>query len=196
MLLLDITVVNVALPDIQRSLHSSFSDLQWVVNVTSDTKTALAAGAPGRAVLGATHQHLSGAARGSRELSAAAAHAASTGARRLCTCPPAPAPARAAAGSGLQALGVGDQALLGLIPAAAQHRQARVARVGWVVARTGAQRKGRAARVAHFALVSAVIAEARRGSGRTRLARRAGHGRSLVSPRRDRPMPLSLTMQL
>ena len=31
MLLLDITVVNVALPDIQRSLHSSFSDLQWVV---------------------------------------------------------------------------------------------------------------------------------------------------------------------
>src|SRR5258708_7670931 len=32
MLLLDITVVNVALPDIQRSLGSSFSDLQWVVN--------------------------------------------------------------------------------------------------------------------------------------------------------------------
>jgi predicted MFS family arabinose efflux permease len=29
--------------------------------VTSDTRTALAAGAPGRAVLGATHQHLSGA---------------------------------------------------------------------------------------------------------------------------------------
>src|ERR1700683_2361388 len=32
MLLLDITVVNVALPDIQRSLHSSFADLQWVVD--------------------------------------------------------------------------------------------------------------------------------------------------------------------
>ena len=32
MLLLDITVVNVALPDIQRSLRSSFGDLQWVVN--------------------------------------------------------------------------------------------------------------------------------------------------------------------
>src|SRR5256714_13064512 len=32
MLLLDITVVNVALPDIQRSLHASFRDLQWVVN--------------------------------------------------------------------------------------------------------------------------------------------------------------------
>ncbi len=35
MLLLDITVVNVALPDIQRSLHSSFSDLQWVVDAYS-----------------------------------------------------------------------------------------------------------------------------------------------------------------
>jgi EmrB/QacA subfamily drug resistance transporter len=32
MLLLDITVVNVALPSIQRSLHASFQDLQWVVN--------------------------------------------------------------------------------------------------------------------------------------------------------------------
>jgi EmrB/QacA subfamily drug resistance transporter len=32
MLLLDITVVNVALPSIQRSLNSSFQDLQWVVN--------------------------------------------------------------------------------------------------------------------------------------------------------------------
>ncbi|MGN6782812.1 MAG: MFS transporter [Marmoricola sp.] len=32
MLLLDITIVNVALPDIQRSLGSSFSDLQWVVD--------------------------------------------------------------------------------------------------------------------------------------------------------------------
>ena len=30
MLLLDITVVNVALPDIQQSLHASFADLQWV----------------------------------------------------------------------------------------------------------------------------------------------------------------------
>ncbi|GAC1434446.1 MAG: MFS transporter [Solirubrobacteraceae bacterium] len=41
MLLLDITVVNVALPDIQRSLHSSFSDLQWVVNAYSLTLAAL-----------------------------------------------------------------------------------------------------------------------------------------------------------
>jgi EmrB/QacA subfamily drug resistance transporter len=47
MLLLDITVVNVALPDIQRSLHSSFSDLQWVINAYSLTLAAflLTAGA-------------------------------------------------------------------------------------------------------------------------------------------------------
>ena len=32
MLLLDITVVNVALPDIRRELGASFSDLQWVVD--------------------------------------------------------------------------------------------------------------------------------------------------------------------
>jgi EmrB/QacA subfamily drug resistance transporter len=41
MLLLDITVVNVALPDIQRSLHSSFPDLQWVVNAYALTLAAL-----------------------------------------------------------------------------------------------------------------------------------------------------------
>src|SRR3984957_1325610 len=40
MLLLDITVVNVALPDIQRALHSSFSDLQWVVDAYSLTLAA------------------------------------------------------------------------------------------------------------------------------------------------------------
>jgi EmrB/QacA subfamily drug resistance transporter len=40
MLLLDITVVNVALPDIQRELHSSFSDLQWVVDAYSLTLAA------------------------------------------------------------------------------------------------------------------------------------------------------------
>src|SRR5665213_3397690 len=47
MLLLDITVVNVALPDIQRSLHSTFSDLQWVVDAYSLTLAAflLTAGA-------------------------------------------------------------------------------------------------------------------------------------------------------
>src|ERR671933_1078478 len=41
MLLLDITVVNVALPDIQRSLSSSFTDLQWVVDAYALTLAAL-----------------------------------------------------------------------------------------------------------------------------------------------------------
>jgi EmrB/QacA subfamily drug resistance transporter len=47
MLLLDITVVNVALPSIQRDLHSSFADLQWVVNAYALTLAAflLTAGA-------------------------------------------------------------------------------------------------------------------------------------------------------
>jgi EmrB/QacA subfamily drug resistance transporter len=40
MLLLDITVVNVALPDIQRSLHATFSDLQWVVDAYALTLAA------------------------------------------------------------------------------------------------------------------------------------------------------------
>src|SRR6201987_498968 len=35
MLLLDITVVNVALPDIQKDLHASFTDLEWVVDAYS-----------------------------------------------------------------------------------------------------------------------------------------------------------------
>ncbi len=41
MLLLDITIVNVALPDIQKSLHSSFSDLQWVVDAYALTLASL-----------------------------------------------------------------------------------------------------------------------------------------------------------
>ncbi len=40
MLLLDITVVNVALPSIQRALHSSFADLQWVVDAYALTLAA------------------------------------------------------------------------------------------------------------------------------------------------------------
>jgi len=40
MLLLDITIVNVALPDIQQALHSSFSDLQWVVDAYALTLAA------------------------------------------------------------------------------------------------------------------------------------------------------------
>src|ERR1700736_4991166 len=40
MLLLDITIVNVALPDIQRALHSSFADLQRVVDAYALTLAA------------------------------------------------------------------------------------------------------------------------------------------------------------
>ncbi len=40
MLLLDITIVNVALPDIQKALTSSFSDLQWVVDAYALTLAA------------------------------------------------------------------------------------------------------------------------------------------------------------
>jgi EmrB/QacA subfamily drug resistance transporter len=41
MLLLDITIVNVALPKIQDDLHSSFADLQWVVDAYALTLAAL-----------------------------------------------------------------------------------------------------------------------------------------------------------
>ena len=41
MLLLDITIVNVALPRIQLGLHSSFTDLQWVVDAYALTLAAL-----------------------------------------------------------------------------------------------------------------------------------------------------------
>ncbi|WCB96795.1 Multidrug resistance protein Stp [Baekduia alba] len=40
MLLLDVTIVNVALPDIQRDLDSSFQDLQWVVDAYALTLAA------------------------------------------------------------------------------------------------------------------------------------------------------------
>jgi MFS family permease len=40
MLLLDITIVTVALPDIQRGLGSSVSDLQWVVDAYALTLAA------------------------------------------------------------------------------------------------------------------------------------------------------------
>ncbi len=40
MLLLDITIVNVALPDIQVALHSSFSDLQWIIDAYALTLAA------------------------------------------------------------------------------------------------------------------------------------------------------------
>jgi EmrB/QacA subfamily drug resistance transporter len=41
MYLLDITIVNVALPKIAQGLHGSFSDLQWVVNAYALTLAAL-----------------------------------------------------------------------------------------------------------------------------------------------------------
>jgi EmrB/QacA subfamily drug resistance transporter len=41
MLLLDITIVNVALPDIQSSLKASFSDVQWVIDAYALTLAAL-----------------------------------------------------------------------------------------------------------------------------------------------------------
>jgi EmrB/QacA subfamily drug resistance transporter len=40
MLLLDVTVINVALPDIQRSLHSTFFDLEWVIDAYALTLAA------------------------------------------------------------------------------------------------------------------------------------------------------------
>ena len=41
MLLLDITIVNVALPDIQRALGASFDDLQWVIDAYALALAAL-----------------------------------------------------------------------------------------------------------------------------------------------------------
>ena len=40
MLLLDITIVNVALPDIERGFHASLSDLQWVIDAYALTLAA------------------------------------------------------------------------------------------------------------------------------------------------------------
>ena len=41
MLLLDVTIVNVALPDIQSDLDSSFSELQWVIDAYALSLAAL-----------------------------------------------------------------------------------------------------------------------------------------------------------
>ena len=41
MLLLDVTVVNVALPDIQKDLDASFSQLQWVIDAYALSLAAL-----------------------------------------------------------------------------------------------------------------------------------------------------------
>jgi EmrB/QacA subfamily drug resistance transporter len=63
MLLLDITVVNVALPDIQKELHASFTDLQWVVDAYALTlaSVVLVAGTLGD-MLGRKRVFLSGVA--------------------------------------------------------------------------------------------------------------------------------------
>src|ERR1700759_1043074 len=41
MLLLDITIVNVALPDIQSQLNATLSDLQWVIDAYALSRAAL-----------------------------------------------------------------------------------------------------------------------------------------------------------
>jgi EmrB/QacA subfamily drug resistance transporter len=41
MLLLDVTIVNVALPSIERALHANFSDLQWVIDAYALTLAGL-----------------------------------------------------------------------------------------------------------------------------------------------------------
>src|SRR3954471_4581461 len=45
MLLIDVTIVNVALPDIARDLGTSFAQLQWVVDVYALALAALVLGA-------------------------------------------------------------------------------------------------------------------------------------------------------
>ncbi len=81
MLLLDITVVNVALPDIQKELHTSFTELQWVVDAYALTLavTILNAGSLGDLLgrkrvflvsIGAVHRRLGAcAARRTRRCS-------------------------------------------------------------------------------------------------------------------------------
>ena len=41
MLLLDVTIVNVALPDIQSRFHASLADLQWVIDAYALTLAAV-----------------------------------------------------------------------------------------------------------------------------------------------------------
>ncbi len=48
MLLLDITIVNVALPAIQKSLKTSFSDLQWVIDAYAPDRSRPASSPPAR----------------------------------------------------------------------------------------------------------------------------------------------------
>ncbi|MBV9006393.1 MAG: MFS transporter [Solirubrobacterales bacterium] len=49
MLLLDVSIVNIALPSIQRGLGASFSDLQWVIDAYALTLAGLLLAAGSRA---------------------------------------------------------------------------------------------------------------------------------------------------
>jgi EmrB/QacA subfamily drug resistance transporter len=61
MLLLDVTIVVVALPDMARSLHASLSDLQWVVDGYALAMAALLLGAGAAAdILGRRRVHVAG----------------------------------------------------------------------------------------------------------------------------------------
>src|ERR671935_241889 len=57
MLLLDITVVNVALPSIRNDLGGSFADLQWVVDAYALTLAALVLTAGSLADRSGGHRH-------------------------------------------------------------------------------------------------------------------------------------------
>ena len=72
MLLLDITIVNVALPDIQSALDASLSDLQWVIDAYALTLAALllTAGLAGRpaTAAGCCSRSASSSSRSARSL--------------------------------------------------------------------------------------------------------------------------------
>jgi MFS family permease len=48
MLLLDVTIVNVALPSIERDLGADFSELQWVIDAYAVTLASFVLARPGR----------------------------------------------------------------------------------------------------------------------------------------------------
>ncbi|GAB6903173.1 MFS transporter [Kineosporia succinea] len=61
MLLIDVTIVNVALPDITRDLEASFSQVQWVIDIYALSLAALMLGAGGLAdALGRRRIYLAG----------------------------------------------------------------------------------------------------------------------------------------
>ena len=61
MLLIDVTIVNVALPDVTRDLHASFSQVQWVIDIYALSLAALMLGAGGLAdALGRRRVYLAG----------------------------------------------------------------------------------------------------------------------------------------